>query len=536
MMSQGRVRHRIAGADILDGTGRLCYRADLLIEDGLIAAIERDGAVSAGWDAQLVDAAGRTLCPGFIDVHSHADNAPFLNTDDTTKIAQGVTTEVPDNCGISLAPVGEKHTDQAWREIREQFPLDTGSWTTTAELFAAIDEHGTVTNVCPLIGHGTIRTAVVGAAARALTDTELRAMTDLLRSAVEAGAFGLSSGLIYPPGVYAGTDELAALAAVLPEGRVHATHMRNESNRLMDSIEESLRTVRNAGCRLQISHLKSAGRANFGGVTTALRRLDQAREDGIPVAQDVYPYDAASTSLSACLPPWMHEGGTTQILRRLHDAADLARVRAEIAAETENAHWENLIQGAGGFGGVLVASTESGSYVGRTLLQLAEDLSLEPFDALVHVLVSEALNVQMVEFCMVEDDVDTVLRSPHTAIGSDGLSPGLGGCPHPRLFGTYPRVLGRFVRERQVLDLAEAVRRMTSLPAQLFSVPNRGVVAPGMVADLVCFDPARIGHDGDYLHPAVAPSGIDWVMQAGRRVMVDGQWQGVRGGRRLQPA
>lgn len=536
-MSAGSVgdRIRVADALVVDGTGSAPYPAHILLDGGRIAAIERDAATAQAWDAAVVDAGGQVVCPGFIDVHSHADNAPFLGTDDLTKIAQGVTTEVTGNCGLSMAPLDGPHAADAREAMFEHFPLRDGAWSSTEQLFAAIDELGSVTNLCPLIGHSTLRTAVMGRQARRPTAEDTGRMADLLGEAVAAGAFGLSSGLIYPPGLYANTEELAALAAVLPDGRVYATHMRNESDLLMESIEESLRTVQGARCRLQVSHLKSSGRTNFGGVERALERLDEARAQGVPVAQDVYPYDAASTFLSACLPPWAHDGGAAATLERLQDPATLERLRSEIETD-EPCGWENLIQGADGYQGILVVSTGSGRFAGRTLQQLAADLDVEPFDAFVHVLVSEHLNAQMVEFCMSENDVETVLRSPYTAVGSDGLSPGRAGCPHPRLYGTYPRVLSRFVRERRVLDLAEAIRRMTSLPAELFSIPERGTVAVGMVADLVCFDPARIAHNGDFLNPSVPPEGIDWVMMAGRAVMTGGAWHGTRRGRRLEPA
>lgn len=524
----------ISNATLVDGTGAAEFPADLVVEHGRVAAIEAPGSVAGDRFARRIDAGGLVVCPGFIDTHSHADNAPFLADDDLTKINQGVTTEVTGNCGKSLAPIAGDGSE-ALRELQRFFTFGYEGWHSAAELFAAVDAHGSVTNVCPLVGHGTLRLATIGPANRAAGQAEIEAMGALLTEAIEAGAYGMSTGLIYPPGVYSTTDELAAVASFLPPERLYTTHMRNESDDLLASIHEALTIGRRAGCRVHISHLKSSGHANWGGTEAALEVLDAARDEGLPVTQDVYPYDAASTVLGTCLPPWVHEDGDEAVLRRLQNPRDLARMRAEIEDPRADAGWENLIMGAGGYGGILVVSTRSHRYEGRTLEQLAQELAVEPFEALVRVLVEEELAVSMVEFSMSERDVESVLRSPFTVVGSDGLAPGAGGRPHPRLYGTFPRILGRYVRERRVISLVEAIRRMTSLPAEIFGVPQRGTVAVGKVADLVCFDPATVDHLGDYLDPTVAPTGIAWVMQAGHVVVDRGVWAGTRRGSRLAP-
>ncbi len=529
----GERRLRIRDARLIDGTGAPAVHADILVESGRVLAIEPYRAELADLSSEVIDAAGRVVAPGFIDVHSHADNAPLLAQDDCTKIRQGVTTEVTGNCGKSLAPMRPGDPD-ALSAITRLAAFEYTGWTTSAELFALIDERGSVANVCPLVGHGTLRTAVTGTGRSRLSASDLAEMTGLLRGAVEAGAFGLSSGLIYPPGVYSTAEELRALVGSLPADRIYTTHMRNESDGLLSSIDESLAAMDGAACRLEISHLKSTGKPNAGRTAAALAVLDRARADGVRVTHDVYPYDAASTMLSACLPPWALDGTDEVVLGRLADPVALRRMRAQIDAGLSTG-WDNLIEGAGGYDGILVVSTDSGRFEGSTVAEIALELSLEPFDALVHVLAEERLSVRMVEFCMSERDVETVLRSPWTSIGSDGLPPGLGGRQHPRLYGTFPRLLGRFVRERGVLTLPEAIRRMTSLPAEVFRVPDRGTVRAGAIADLVCFDPGTVGHAGTYLDPAVPPSGICWVMMNGRLAVRDNRWLGVRLGRRLQP-
>lgn len=524
----------ISGASIVDGTGAAAFAADVVIADGLISSVAPAGSVPLDNVGRHLDARGHLLAPGFIDVHSHADNAPLLDADDQTKIRQGVTTEVVGNCGTSMAPVATGSEEDFLRATAAFFPDTYRGWHTTAELYAALDERGYVTNYCPLVGHGELRLAAIGPGSRRADRRDVRAMGSLLREAVDAGAFGMSTGLIYPPGIYADTEELAGVAAHLPPDRVYATHMRNESTGLLDSIAEALTIGRRAGCRVEVSHLKAGGRTSWGMVEPAMAALDAAREAGLPVTQDVYPYDAASTVLGACLPPWVHDGGREAALRRLRDGAALSRMRAQIEAPGAGA-WDNILEGTGGYDGVLVSSTASGRREGSTLAQIAAAEHLDPFDAMVLVLVEEQMSATMVEFCMTEADVETVLRSPTTLIGSDGLPPGLAGRPHPRLHGTFPRVLARYSRERSVLSVEEAVRRMTSAPAEMFGIPRRGRVAAGMVADLVCFDPATVDHPGTYAEPDLPPTGIDWVMQAGHLVVDDGRWLGVRRGERLTP-
>jgi N-acyl-D-aspartate/D-glutamate deacylase len=398
-----------------------------------------------------------------------------------------------------------------------------------------LDRHEAMTNICPLIGHGTLRTAVMGSSSRHAGPDEIAQMGVKLRAGMEAGAFGMSSGLIYPPGVYANTEELSALVGILPANRVYATHMRNESDALLASVDEALDTVRRSEARLHVSHLKSSGLDNFGRVSDALERLDTAADDGILTSQDVYPYDAASTFLSACLPPWMHKGGADATLRRLDDRTTRERLRSDIEAPHPQG-WENLIRGAGGYSGILIVSTNSGRSVGKTIAELSNTASRDPFDVFVDLLRHEGLNTHMVEFCMSETDVATVMAADRTVIGSDGLPPGLAGTPHPRQFGSFPRVLARFVRERATVSLTAAIEKMTALPASLFGIPERGRVEVGMVADLVCFDPDLVGHAGDYRDPWKTPTGIDWVMVAGQPVITSNNVTSRGRGQRLVPA
>jgi N-acyl-D-amino-acid deacylase len=522
----------IRGAEVIDGTGAPGRPADVVVRDGTIEAVERPGS-AGGEGAEVLDATGLVVTPGFIDVHSHADNAPFLDEDDTSKILQGVTTEVVGNCGFSLAPRVTEHAAALEALCARIFPPLPWAWNSFAELLQATDQCGYVTNYAPLAGHHALRAAVLGMAADGPDAAQAAHMGRMLEEAVEAGAFGLSTGLIYPPGVFAETDEIAALASHLPEQLPYVTHMRGEASQLLTSIDEALRVGELSGRPVHISHLKSAGRRNWGRMEAAVERIEAGRSRGLRIRHDVYPYTAGSTMLTAALPPWFQEGGNPAVLRRLEDPHDLDRLGADL--EKDDGTWENHILGAG-WEGVVIASSSTHASDGRSLAQLAEEQGIEPFEALTDVLRREQLQVSMIVHAMHEDDLVLALQHPDTMIGSDGLPPGVGGKPHPRMYGTFPRVLARYTRDLKVLTLPDAVRKMTSLPAASFGLADRGVISPGKAADLVAFDPARVQDLADYTDSTREPDGIGWVMVNGRVVVDDGRYRGLRAGQRLAPA
>ncbi|GAA0529461.1 amidohydrolase family protein [Saccharopolyspora thermophila] len=507
----------LTGALLADGTGTPLRPADVLLTGDRITAVEPPGTLTT--DAPHRDLTGLVLAPGFIDAHSHADNAPLLPTDDTTKILQGVTTEIVGNCGFSLAPRSTTHADTLDTFLQRLFPPLDATWNSVHDLFATTDAAGYVTNQCPLIGHGTLRIAATGMTDAAPDDDALRTMRTALEEGMAAGAFGLSTGLIYPPAVYSTTDELLALAEVLGGTGRYVTHLRDEGDHLLDAIDEALRIGATAG-RTHLSHLKVTQPHNWGRMSTALDRIHQALDDGHDVTQDVYPYTASSTMLTATLPSSYLVGTTDEILTRLTSH------RTELAEALDNTRWDRI----------LIASTASHRHEGRTLAELAQANGRDPVDELIDILADERLRASMISFSMHEDDLRLAMADPRTAIGSDGLPPGTGGKPHPRLTGTFPRVLGRYCRELRLLSLPEAVRRMTDLPARIFGVPDRGRIAPGLVADLVAIDPDAVIDVGDYQDPLRPPIGIAWVCQAGRTVVDAGRYMGPRTGRRLTPA
>jgi N-acyl-D-aspartate/D-glutamate deacylase len=521
----------IAGANVIDGSGSAAQPRDVYVEDGTIAAVAPHADLHVGWD--VVDAVGLTVAPAFIDVHSHADYAPFMQDDDTSKILQGVTTEIVGNCGFSFAPSTPERRGMladAFDARLNALPSNDGSF---AEHHAAADRRGYVTNVAPLVGHAALRIAALGMDARPPTSREAAHMRALLDEALDAGAFGLSTGLIYPPSAYADAEEIVALAERLRPNTLYASHMRSEANGLLAAVAEALAVGERAHVRVQISHHKAAGRPNWGKTRESLALIAAARARGVDVYHDVYPYVAGSTMLTAVLPPAMHEGGAEATLARLRDASALHALEATLTNGA--AGFENLLALAG-YDGILIATTASGRHEGMTLTEIAESLDVAPFAALVRVLVEERLDATMTIFLMTEDDVERVLADPFTVIGSDGGAPGTGGKPHPRLFGTFPRVLGHYVRERGTLSLAAAVHKMTGLPARIFGLTDRGTLAHGTIADIVAFDAATVNDDLDYRDPVRSPKGLAWVMQRGRIVARDDRYLGPRCGERLRPA
>ncbi|MGH3730154.1 MAG: N-acyl-D-amino-acid deacylase family protein [Micromonosporaceae bacterium] len=525
--------HRIliTGGRIADGLGGEPRPGEVLVDGERILAVAPPGRIAAP-DASPLDTTGQVVAPGFIDVHSHGDNAPLLAGDDVGKILQGVTTEVVGNCGFSLAPVREAYRPVLEEYLARLFGPVEATWSSFGEFLHRCDAAGYVTNYCPLVGHGTLRIAAFGVADRPAAASEFRLMCQLLDEALDSGAFGMSSGLIYPPGRYADTDELVALATRLGPHRTYATHLRTEGIGLAGAIDEALSIGERAGCRVQISHLKAMGRAAWGGVVPALDTLDAARAAGHAVRHDAYPYTASSTLLTTLLPPELLTGAGAEILDRLRHPGTGALLADAIAHGRPG--WENRIGGTG-WQSIRVASSASGRFDGQSLDDVASVLRLPPVEALRQLLVDERLRVTVVTFGMSERDVAAVLAHPDTIIGSDGAPPDTSGVPHPRGYGTFPRVLGHYVRERGLIPLGAAVRRMTSLPADWFGIPDRGRIRPGQVADLVAFDPDAVIDTADYPHPTGTPKGIGWVMQSGHIVVRDGAYRGPRRGKRLVP-
>lgn len=517
----------IADVRIVDGTGSPWFHGWIGIKDGRIGCVGRG---SPGRGRRVLRGKGLVACPGFIDIHGHSDLTLLLNPTADSKVHQGVTTEVIGNCGYSLAPVTEASLGELRAAAGRLGAEVEWDWRGFGEYLRRLGRPSI--NVVPLVGHGTVRLAVLGAEDRPPTPRELTEMGKLVEEAMAEGAFGLSSGLIYPPGCFAGTGELVALARKAAEhGGLYSTHVRGEGDTLVEAVEEAIRIGEEAGVRVQVSHHKAVGEGNWGKVRETLSLMEEARERGVDVACDVYPYAASSTTLTACFPPWAHRGGLGALLRRLRDPGAREEIRRSILGE---GGWENFLrQGRWEHIRISWVRTEKNrALVGKSLREIAELSGKEPFEALCDLVLEEEGDVSMVVFEISPQDVAYVLGHRLSCVGSDGscLSPGgpLGqGKPHPRSYGTFPRVLARYAREQGLFPLEEAIRKMSSFPAGRLGLRDRGLIAPGFAADIVVFDPEEVADRASFADPHRFPAGIAYVFVNGEPVVEEGEHTGA---------
>jgi N-acyl-D-amino-acid deacylase len=518
----------IRNAKVVDGTGNPWFRGDVAVAGASIAAV---GVVTEE-AARVIEADGLFICPGFIDVHAHGDFTPFDKTVVDYKLRQGITTEVNGNCGFSAAPLDPSTVGLVRQYVEGFIAPEQGvpwNWRTLGEYLDSIARARLAINIAPLIGHGALRAAAMGYEQRAPRTAELDTMGALMREAMEQGAFGLSTGLVYVPGIYAQTDEIIDIAKVAARyGGLYATHMRNEGERLFEAFDEAIQIGRQAEIPVQISHHKAAGKANHGKVRETLKRLEAERAHGLDITVDQYPYTASSTTLASVLPPWASVGGVPKILERLRDRAMRRAIKAELAADPQ--HGENMIRGCN-WDEILIASVKSARNKvceGKSLQQIAEMRQEEPLESVFNLLLDEECAVAMIMFTMAEEDVRTVMRHPTTMIGTDGIWSH--GKPHPRIYGTYPRILGTYVREQRLLSLEEAVRKMTSFPAQKFGLWKKGIVREGMDADLIIFDPDTIAERSTFQEPHQYPAGLPYVILNGQVVVDQERYTGKLAG------
>ncbi len=518
----------VEGARIYDGVSATPQQTDLAIVGERIALI---GDLSEREAHERVDGRGLCLAPGFIDVHSHSDELWLVDGGCVGKILQGVTTEIAGNCGSSVAPLRGLALERK-REDARSYGIDL-EWEGLDEFFTLVERSGVALNVATLAGLGTIRRSVRGDLEGPLEESQLAAARALVREAIEHGALGVSSGLIYRPGRYADTAELVALSIAAREagaGR-YATHLRDEGDRCVEAVEEALEIGRQAEVAVQFSHHKAWGKKNWGKVHRTLEMIARARQRGAECAADVYPYVAGWTELATILPAEYTFGGREATLARLRDPESAAVLALRLELEQGDSWHDIKIATAG--------SERNAELAGERLDDIARHWGLKPARAAIRLLVEENLDVEAIFFSMCEDDVATVLSAEFSAVGSDASARAIGGrtargVPHPRTFGTFPRVFGRFVRGRKTLELAEAIRRMTSLPADLFGIAGRGRIAPGAFADLVLFDADAIVDTATYDRPYSYPLGIEAVWVNGRAVARHGKPTGARPGHALR--
>ena len=504
---------------MVDGTGNPWFFGDVTIRDGVISGVDW----VEGETETVLDVEGLVVAPGFIDTHSHSDLLLISEPLAEAKIMQGITTEVVGQDGLGEAPITARHVEQ-WRRYLSGLNGDpdvSWGWRSFGEYLDVLAGARPSVNVAALVGHGNLRLAAMGMENRGPSGSELEEMRALLARSLTEGAIGLSTGLIYAPCSYSETGELVELCRTVSEsGGVFVVHMRDEGDRLVESMGEVVRVGRDAGVPVHISHFKASGEANWGKSADALARLYEARREGVQVSFDQYPYTAGSTFLSSLLPPWVHAGGVDMLLRRLRDPEVRMRIVEESKeVKSRSPRWDRLH--------CTNLKTEANiRFEGMSMKDIAEARGQSAVDALMDLVLEESNASTMISFTMSEDDVKRFMADPHGTVCTDGI---LLGKPHPRAYGAFPRVLGHYVREG-VLRLEDAVRKMTSLPAQIIGLEGRGVIRPGFRADITVFSPDTIKDTATYADPRRYPVGVTHVIVNGELTVRDGEHLGVRAG------
>ncbi len=517
----------IKGGSIIDGTGNREFAGDVGIKDGIIAAV---GNLSGAEALKTINARNLKVVPGFIDIHSHTDTDLILNPKAESKIRQGVTTEICGQDGFSLGPVGGPNLEKTLARFKEEYGEEM-NWRTLGEFLNDFSKRKFSPNIASMAGLGTMREVVVGMDNRPATKDEMKRMQDEVRKAIEQGAVGVSTGLEYTPGSFASTEELIALCKAAPEyARIYATHMRNEDNTVLEAIGEAIRIARESGSRLQISHLKVSGKSNWYKADAALELIDKAIEEGIEVHADRYPYVAYFTGLANLFPLWSRDGGTAAFIKRLKDKSLYSKLREYSEKKVNNLD--------GDWNGVLILSLPEGDekiFQGKTVKQIANSISNDPFDTAVKLIIDSENRVEMAGFGMTEKSTEKILSHPRVMIASDAGShapypPMNKTIAHPRAYGTFPRAIAKYVRERKICSLEEMIKKMTSMPADKVKLKDRGRLQKGKTADIVLFDYENIKDNAEYTDPHKYPDGIPYVIVNGEIVIKEGDHTGAMPG------
>ncbi len=511
----------IKNGTVIDGTGNKRFKSDIIIEDDLILNIVGPGEANDLEFAKIIDAQGQIVAPGFIDTHSHSDLKVLLNPSLEPKVRQGITTEVLGQDGISMAPLVKKHLS-AWRKNLAGLNGDSDKlnwdWQTTDDYLSLLEKRGTATNMAYLVPHGNVRMEAVGLSDKKITAKDLKRMKEIVARGMEAGAYGLSSGLIYMPCAYAKT--VIELCKVVAEyDGLFVVHQRSEADDILDSLSELFEIAEASGVRLHISHFKLCGRDNWDKLEYVLALLDQAKAKGIELSFDQYPYRAGSTMLGVILPPWAHDGGTDKLLHRLEEPELRQRIIKDIKEGIPG--WDNFIDFAG-LKNIYITSVKTEKNqdcIGKNLVEIAEIKNKNPYQAVLDLLYEEDNAVGMYDYYGKEEHIIKFMQREEQNFCTDGL---LAGKPHPRVYGSFPRVFDKYVRDKGVLSLEEAVYKSTLKAAEAFRIKDRGIIAKGKKADLVIFDSKKIQSKASYIKPKQYPIGIKAVIINGEVVLEQG--------------
>jgi len=503
----------IRGGTVIDGTGSAGYGADVAVVGDTIAAI---GELSSSAAGSEINADGKIVCPGFIDIHTHTDLSLLVNPQAESKIHQGVTTEIGGNCGGSIAPIGDHSLKQAQKSA-EEYSVEV-DWRDMGEFLGKLEDTRIGINYATFVGNGTVRSAVMGFGERKPTEVEMGKMRDEVAKAMRQGAMGLSTGLIYTPSLYADTDEIVQLAEVAAQHNgIYASHIRGEGATLFEAIQEAVTIGERAQIDVQVAHLKASGEKHWGKARRALEMIDEARDRGIDVTADRYPYLAGSTGLAYLLPTWIKDGGTEVMLERLKEPQISDKIKADLNARAEEtqSYWSKVI-----------LCTD-----GSTIEEAARERGMEPAKLVCQLLMEKSGQVSICHFSMCQEDTDLILKHPQVMIGSDSSARApygkLGeGKPHPRGYGTFPRAIQEYVRERKVVDLPGMIRKMTYMPAVKLGLTKRGQIKTGNYADICVFDYENVKDNATYAEPHQYPSGIEYVLVNGRVVIAGGEHTG----------
>jgi N-acyl-D-amino-acid deacylase len=525
----------IKGGTVYDGTGSEPRQSDVALRGDRIAAV---GDLSNATAKTIVDAKGLAVAPGFINMLSWSNESLIQDGRSQSEIRQGVTTEIMGE-GESMGPVNDRVREHILRSQKD-IHYDI-KWNTLAEYLRYLEKRGISCNVASFIGATTIREYVIGFEDKPPTPEQLEQMRDLVRKEMEAGALGIGTSLIYPPAFYAKTEELIELCKVAAkyQGK-YISHMRSEENHLFEAFDELVRISREANIPAEIYHIKAAGQRNWSKLDSFLSRIEAAQNEGLKITADMYTYTAAGTGLDACLPPWTQNGGEPELFKRLRDPATREKIAAEVKTQ-ESDHWENLYLGAGSPEKILLAGFKSEKLkplTGKSLAEVAKSRGKDPVETIMDLIAEDESRIDSIYFVMSEENVKKEIAKPWISFGSDEASQAPEGVflkshPHPRAYGNFARVLGKYCRDEKIVPLKEAIRRLSGLPASNLGLDHRGFIQAGMFADVVVFDPQTIADRATFDEPHQYAVGMKHIFVNGTQVLKDGEHTGAKPGRAL---